>query len=305
LADRLGRSGSATSLHAYLVIAAVFLVAPIVAVTIGSLTTTQYVVFPPRGITLKWYGQIFDRPEMLSSFLLSLGIAAAAATISTFVALVASLALARYRTSLNKLLWTFLVSPLMLPATVLGFAFLQSYTSMGFGSSPGGLLAGHVVLVTPYAVALTVTGLRAVDPALEEAARSLGASPVRALRLVVLPMMLWSLGAGWVMAFLVSFGDAAVSIFLNTPEMVTLPVRIFDALRYSPLNPQLTALSSVLILVTLGVLVIAALFARPERLLAPATGNDPLQPDLKKLGPQPLSSSANLGATAPGQKGGK
>jgi putative spermidine/putrescine transport system permease protein len=84
---------------------------------------------------------------------------------------------------------------------------------------------------------------------------------------VTLPLILWSVVAGWGLAFLVSFGDAAVSIFLNSPEMVTLPVRIFDALRYSPLNPELTAISSGLVIVTLVVLVASASVMRFERLL--------------------------------------
>ncbi len=267
VADTLGGARAALLHRTYIGLAIVFLLAPIVAVTIGSLTTTQFVVFPPRGITLRWYGQMFDRPEMFSSFLLSLGIAAASATIAVVVAVFASMVLTRHRSPLNAVLWMLVVSPMMLPAIVLGFAALQSYTSMGFGNSPLGLLAGHLVLVTPYAVALVTTGLQSVDRTLEEAARSLGASPRKTLIAVTLPLMAWSLAAGWAMAFLVSFGDAAISIFLNTPEMVTLPVRIFDALRYSPLNPQLTALSSMLVLVTALTLVLMAWIMRPERLL--------------------------------------
>jgi putative spermidine/putrescine transport system permease protein len=267
------------ALRLYVGLAAIFLLAPIVAITAGSLTTTQFVVFPPQGLTLRWYLRMFDREEMLTSFGLSLGIAAAAATVASLLGLLAGLALARYRTPLNRLLWLLVASPMMLPAVVLGFAFLQAYTRMGFGTTPLGLLAGHVVLVAPYALALIVTGLGAIDPNLEAAARSLGASPRRALVRITLPLMLWSLAAGWGLAFLVSFGDAAVSVFLNTPEMVTLPVRIFDALRYSPLNPELTALSSGLVIVTLAVLVASASMVRLDRIFggalrAPGPGKD-------------------------------
>jgi putative spermidine/putrescine transport system permease protein len=215
---------------------------------------------------------MFDRDEMLASLGLSLGIAAVSATSAVVVGLGASLALVRYRSALNGLLWLLVVSPMMLPSVVLGFAFLQAYTHMGFGSSPLGLLAGHVVLVTPYAVALIVAGLQAVNPTLELAARSLGATPWRTLRYVTLPLILWSMMAGWGLAFLVSFGDAAVSIFLNTPEMVTLPVRIFDALRYSPLNPELTAISSGLVLITLVVLVVSASLVRLEGVFGQTLG---------------------------------
>jgi putative spermidine/putrescine transport system permease protein len=254
-------------LHVYIILAVIFLVAPVLAITAGSPTTTQYVVFPPQGITFRWYLRMFDRPEMLGSFGLSLAIAALAATIAAGLGLLVALAMVRHRTWLNHALWLLVVSPMMLPSVVLGFAFLQAYTQMGFGSSVAGLLAGHVVLVTPYAVALILTGLKSLDPTLELAARSLGATPSRALRKVTLPLILWSVVAGWGLAFLVSFGDAAVSVFLNSPEMVTLPVRIFDALRYSPLNPELTAISSGLVIVTLVVLVASASVMRFERLL--------------------------------------
>jgi putative spermidine/putrescine transport system permease protein len=269
-AERIAGPLGRLLLRSYIGGAVLFLLGPIVAITAGSLTTTQYVVFPPKGITFEWYLRMFDRPEMLDSFVLSLGIGATAATIATILGLAVSSAMVRYPSPLNHLLWLLVVSPMMLPSVVLGFAFLQAYTHMGFGTTAAGLLAGHVVLVTPYAVALILTGLRSLDPTLELAARSLGATPSQALRKVTLPLILWSMVAGWGLAFLVSFGDAAVSVFLNTPEMVTLPVRIFDALRYSPLNPELTAISSGLVIVTLVVLVGSASVIRFERLVGAA-----------------------------------
>jgi len=266
-AESLGGRFSKVLLGVYVVAMQVFFLAPVVAITVGSLTTTQYVVFPPKGLTLQWYSRMLDRPEIIYSFLLSLGIAFGAATASVLLGLLVSLAIVRYSLRLNTILWLLVASPMMLPTVVLGFGFLQTYTHLGLGTSILGLLAGHLVIVTPYAFVLIVTGLRSVDRSLEDAARSLGASPMRTLGLVTLPIMFWSMLAGWALAFLVSFGDAAVSVFLNTPQVVTLPVRIFDALKYSPLNPQLTAVSSVLVLVTLVVLVASASFIRLERIM--------------------------------------
>jgi putative spermidine/putrescine transport system permease protein len=266
-AESLGGRFSKVLLWVYVVAMQVFFLAPVVAITVGSLTTTQYVVFPPKGLTLQWYSRMLDRPEIIYSFLLSLGIALGAATASVLLGLLVSLAIVRYSLRLNTILWLLVASPMMLPTVVLGFGFLQTYTHLGLGTSILGLLAGHLVIVTPYAFVLIATGLRSVDRSLEDAARSLGASPMRTLGLVTLPIMFWSMLAGWALAFLVSFGDAAVSVFLNTPQVITLPVRIFDALKYSPLNPQLTAVSSVLVLVTLVVLVASASFIRLERIM--------------------------------------
>jgi putative spermidine/putrescine transport system permease protein len=267
ISDSLGGRFGRLSLVTYIVVVQVLLLAPLAAITVGSLTTTQYVVFPPVGVTLHWYLRVFDRSEILDSFLLSLGIATLAATVADVVGLAVGVAMVRYRSPLNWLLWLIVVSSMMMPAVVLGFGFLQTYTHLGFGSTVLGLLAGHIVLVTPYAVTLIATGIRSVDPTLEAAARSLGASPMRTMRLVTLPLMYWSLVVGWALAFLVSFGDAAISVFLNTPQVVTLPVRIFDALRYAPLDPQLTAVASGLVIVTMIVLFVSASFVRVDRVI--------------------------------------
>ncbi|MGF7160087.1 putative spermidine/putrescine transport system permease protein [Rhodoligotrophos appendicifer] len=269
--EGLGGRFSRGALYAYVGLVQILLLAPIAAITLGSLTTTQYVVFPPVGLTLQWYSQVFDRPEMIDSFGLSLGIAGLASTVAGLVGLAVSIALIRYRTRMNVVLWLLVVSSMMMPSVVLGFGFLQTYTRIGIGGTVFALIAGHIVLVTPYAVTLIGAGLRLVNPTLEEAARSLGASRLRTFRHVTLPLVSWSLVVGWGLAFLVSFSDASISIFLNTPRVVTLPVRIFDALRFSPLDPQLTAVASGLVIVTLIVLFASARFINFDRLTQQST----------------------------------
>ena len=260
-------------LETYVVIAQICLVAPILAIVMGSLTTTQYVVFPPKGLTLKWYGTILDRPEMVNSLFISLFVAFVAATLAMVLGLLVSAALVRFTTRLNWLLWLLAVSSMMIPSVVLGFAFLQTYTYFGFGGTVAALVMGHLVLVAPFATVLIVTGMRLVDSTLEEAARSLGANWLKTFAYVTLPLMRWSVVAGWGLAFLVSFSDASVSIFLNSPQVTTLPVRIFDALRYSPLDPQLTAITSALAIATLVVLFAIASFLDIGKTLDRGTRN--------------------------------
>jgi putative spermidine/putrescine transport system permease protein len=255
------------ALGAYVLLIGVFLIAPILAITAGSLTTTSYVVFPPHGITLKWYLEMFDQPEFLAALGLSLLVAAAAASAASALGLMVALALHRYPTPFNVLIRLIVTTPIMLPSIFLGLAFLLAYSQVGLSGTPWGLLAGHVMMVTPFTISLITVGLGAVDPTVERAARSLGATPWRTLLRVTLPLIAWSLGAGWGFAFMISFGSLEVSLFLTTPTMVTLPVKIYSALEWSPLDPPLTAVSSGLVVITLVVLLVMARTVRLGRLL--------------------------------------
>src|SRR6185436_3265281 len=117
--------------------------------------------------------------------------------------LMVALALHRYPTRLNILIQLLVMTPIMLPSVFLGLALLVMYSRIGLASTPWGLFAGHVMMVTP----------------------------------VTLSLIAWSLAAGWGFAFMMSFGSLEVSLFLSTPTMVTLPVKIYSALEWSPLDP--------------------------------------------------------------------
>jgi putative spermidine/putrescine transport system permease protein len=255
------------ALGLYVLMIAAFLLAPIVAITAGSLTTSRYVSFPPQGLTLKWYTAILEQPRYLEALGLSIGIGAGAATIATVLGLMVALAIHRHKTWANRLLETVVLTPVMLPSIFIGLAFLVAYSRMGIGGSPLGLLAGHVITVTPFTVSMILVGLGGVNPDFEKAARSLGASPWKCLRRVTLPLIAWSLATGWGFAFMMSFGSLEVSLFLSTPKMVTLPVAIYTALEWSPLDPMLTAISSGLVIITLVVLLTLAQAVRFDRVL--------------------------------------
>jgi putative spermidine/putrescine transport system permease protein len=168
---------------------------------------------------------------------------------------------------LNRVVYLVIMTPAMLPSVFLGLAFLVLYTSMGLAPSPAGLVAGHVMIATPFALSLVMVGLSGQDQTLERAARSLGASAFGAFFRITLPLISWSLAAGWGFAFMISFGSLEVSLFLSTSTMVTLPVQIFMALEWSPLDPALTAVSSGLAIITLIALMVTARFVSLERFL--------------------------------------
>lgn len=237
------------------------LMVPLAAIVATSFTTLSYVTFPPQGFTLRWYGEALHKQEFLDSFVLSLGIALVTALLATVLGAPVAVALVRYRFPGRELVNAFFMSPLILPTVVIGIALLQFYNQIRIGSTAASLVLGHVIVTTPYAIRLIAAGLTGLDPSIERAARNLGAPPLRAFRLATLPLIRPGLMAGAVFAFITSFDNVTISIFLATPRMVTLPVRIYN-LWDQPMYPWLIAICALIILWT--VIVIAAV----ERLVS-------------------------------------
>ena len=227
----------------------VLLLVPLAAIVATSFTTLSYVTFPPQGFTLRWYGEALGKQEFLDSFVLSLGIALVTAVLATVLGAPVAVALVRYRFPGRDLVNAFFMSPLILPTVVIGIALLQFYNQLRIGSTAGSLVLGHVIVTTPYAIRLIAASLTGLDPAIERAARNLGAPPLRAFRLATLPLIRPGLMAGAVFAFITSFDNVTISIFLATPRMVTLPVRIYN-LWDQPMYPWLIAICSLIILWT-------------------------------------------------------
>lgn len=238
---------------------------PIISITAGSFTDTTYVVFPPEGFSLRWYGQVFNQTNSMEALAFSLTLAACAATAATLVAIPIADGL-RSGSLWFKLLYAVSMTPAMLPAVFLGLAFLVMFSSMRI-SGVYALFIGHVVMVLPFALSLITIGFASLPPSLELAARSLGAGKFRVIRSVALPLIAWSLASGWGFAFMISFGALEVSLFLSSSRVVTLPVQIFTTLEWSPLDPALTAVSACVVAVTLAVLVFTAKIVRLDRFL--------------------------------------
>lgn len=254
-------------LRIYVVAFVLFLLAPILAISAGSMTETSYVVFPPQGLTFKWYVAAFQQRPLLQALGFSLFLGAVSATIATAIALPLSLAIARYASRLNNVMYLVAMTPAMLPSVFLGLAFLIAYSWAGLGGSRWPLVAGHIVLTVPFTVSLLLVGLSAIDRTLERAARSLGASPLQTFLRITLPLISWSLAAGWGFAFLISFGALEISLFLSTTTTVTLPVQIYTSLDWNPLDPTLTAVASGVVIITLTVVVLVARLVKLERFL--------------------------------------
>ena len=233
----------------------VFVLAPIVVVLLASLTAAEYTSFPPQGLSLRWYLAIPAHPEFMESFRISLLVAVASGAIATALGTVAALVLVRHRFPGRDALNAFFLSPLMLPAVILGIALLQFYTMVGITRTPFALVCGHLVITVPYVIRLVSASLAGFDRSLELAAMNLGATPWQAFRRVTVPLIRPGIVAGATFAVIVSFDDVSVALFLAGPHSTTLPVRIFSYIEQT-MDPLATAVCSVLIVITLAAVLV-------------------------------------------------
>jgi len=223
-----------------------FILAPIVMVCAVAFTSQGYISLPTQGLSLRWFKAILDNPRFIDAFWFSLGLGALSATIALLVSIPCALAVARNRFRGREALVAFFLSPLMIPHVVLGLAFLRFFSTIGLAGTCAGLVVAHIIIIMPYALRLVLTSAVGIDPKLGRAALSLGASNWTVFCRIVLPLMLPGVVSGWVIAFITSFDELTMSIFIASPSTTTLPVRIFLQIA-DTIDPLVTAVSAVLI----------------------------------------------------------
>ena len=240
----------------------VFLLAPLVVVVGASFHgATQYsgVVFPPENVTLRWYTQI--PPATYKSLGLSVLLATSVAFGACVLGIPAALGIVRGSFRGKAFLLAMFRAPMQIPAVVTGVAFLKLYYVVGDltglflnGSFPG-LYLGHLFVATPYVVGTVVAVLQRFNVRLEEAALSLGASPWRTFRRVTLPTIMPGVHAGALYAFMVSFADVPIAMFLTAPGFVTYPVELFFGIE-SDFSPVVLSSATLVILFSLSALLL-------------------------------------------------
>ena len=234
----------------------VLLIAPSLVVVLASFTAGYALRFPPAGLSLRWYDALlFDSPEIVSAFWLSLQLAAAATLIGTLLGASAALALARRRGSLARVAEAVFMSPLTIPSLALGLGILMLFNLASAGLSFGSLLAGHVALCAPFVLFTTAASYAQLDPAWLDSSHSLGASGWFTFRRVVLPTILPGVLSGAFFAFMTSFDNVALSLFLSDGRSEVLPIRLWHIIEDS-LDVRAAAASGLLIAVTLVLLLL-------------------------------------------------
>jgi len=247
-------SAARSLLVAYNALVYGWLLAPILIVIVFSFSADAGLVFPPHGVSLRWFRYLAGRTEFLSAASVSLEVAAVTGAVSTGLGLLASLALVRGRFPYKDVVEGVLMGPLVLPSIVTGVALLQFFVLTGFRGPLSRLILGHVAVCTPYAIRSISACAYGIDPSLEEASHVLGAGAARTFRRVLFPMLSRGIAAGFLFAFVTSFDNVTVSIFLIGSDTITLPVRILTYLEWQ-FDPSIAAISTALIAITIAVVV--------------------------------------------------
>jgi putative spermidine/putrescine transport system permease protein len=237
--------------HAAVAAVYAFLLLPIVMIVLMSLNAGNILEFPPRGISLRWFGAFFGNEAFMRAIATSLKVAAIATAVSTVIGVAAALYTVRYATRFREALRVVLMMPLMLPEILTGIALLFFLHATGIGAKGMfGLLVGHVLITLPYVFTNVASSLFNQDASLEQAARILGASPVKAFYRVTLPLIKPGIITGALFAFVISFDLFNMSLLLKGIGVVTLPLQLFDYLRWD-FDPTAAAVSTVSIIMTL------------------------------------------------------
>jgi putative spermidine/putrescine transport system permease protein len=226
-----------------------FMTLPTLVVLAVSFNPTAILSFPPAGFSLRWYENVVTYPQFQRAAVNSVVVTAGAVLLALPVGTLAALALERGRLRGRSVWASVLLSPLVVPGVAAGLGFLMLAAALGLLRSRAVLIAAHVALVLPFVVRSVWVSVRNLDPALERAAASLGATPSRTFRRVTLPLLRPGLFAALLFAIVVSLNEFVVSLFISNRVTEILPVAMFTyVVNYT--DPTIAALSSLFIAVT-------------------------------------------------------
>ncbi|MBM3597595.1 MAG: ABC transporter permease [Alphaproteobacteria bacterium] len=259
-AERLGRSIDRAyqwAFRSFLVLAYAFLALPIVLILLMALNAGELLEFPPKGMSLRWFVALFDSEIFIKAILTSLQVAAVATCVSGLLGTAAALYFVRHAHRFREALRVLMIAPLLLPEILTAIALLFFVHQIGVGNRGGfGLYVGHTMITLPFVFLNVSAVLYNFDRSIELAARSLGGRTWTVFRRITLPMIKPGVFAGCMFAFVVSFDLFAVSLLLKGIGQSTIPIQLYDYLRWD-FDPLAAAVSSVSILISLGVVLLA------------------------------------------------
>jgi putative spermidine/putrescine transport system permease protein len=244
-------------LQVYVAMVGILLVFPLVIVLAVSFNPGSYIAFPPSGFSGIWYLQIWSNDTIVVAIKNSLIVGIVSSLLGALVAVPAALAIARGGPKTERWLYPLLLSPFAIPWLVYGLALLFFWSITGQSLSLWTIILGHTVIAIPYVLRITLAVLRDMPPNHVRAARISGATPIQAFHHVVLPHILPGIAAGVSLAFIVSFTNIPVSLFLTTADNITLPVAIFNYM-INNFEPMVAAVS----VVQVGMIVVVLLMTR-------------------------------------------
>jgi putative spermidine/putrescine transport system permease protein len=234
----------------------IFLIGPLVIVCGLSLNKANLIKFPPQELSLRWFADVWKLDGFVAAVVLSLKLAALTTMGTSVLGVMASLALVRYRFFGRNILLAAFLSPLVLPAIVIGIALLQYFRAIDLLSTFSTLLIAHIAVTLPFMVRTMTASLEVMDENLFDAAKMMGADALQTFIYVTMPSVRSGFIAGALFTFILSFDNYTVSLFLTDPQTETLPIRMLKFTQVR-VDPTVAAAATILIGLSLLILVLS------------------------------------------------
>ena len=243
---------------------ALFLLLPIIFIVALSFGSSRWLAFPPPHWTTKWYAELFADPTWMESAFVSLKVSSVVMILSVVLGYLASVALVRGCFRGREFLRALLLTPMMLPVVVLGIALYAFFLKSGLNGSYFAFVISHLLIALPFSVIVISNALELFDPAIENAAVLCGATPWQARIKVTIPAIKNGLISAAIFSFLISWDDVVLAIFMASPDLQTLPVKIWGTLRQD-LTPVVAAASTLLTAITICFMFAIGLLMRKRK----------------------------------------
>jgi spermidine/putrescine transport system permease protein len=246
---------------AYAVAYLIFLYAPILLLPVFAFNNSVILAFPLEGFTAKWFGEMWADEQMFNALRNSLTVSFSTACIATFLGLFAARASTRFAFPGKGPVIGLVMLPLVLPEMILAMSLLVAFLSVGINLSIFTVIMGHVLICTPFAVAILTSAFQSLDRSLEEAAYDLGETPGSTFRLIILPLVMPGIVSSFLICFTVSLDEFIISYFLSGTEPM-LSAYIYGQFRFPANVPKVMALGTILVLLSICLLAVAEYFRR-------------------------------------------
>ncbi|MFI7449111.1 ABC transporter permease [Nonomuraea sp. NPDC049714] len=244
------------------VIVGLFLTVPTLVVIPMSFSSSQTFKFPPEGWSLQWYERLFTSPEWSTAILNSLQVGLLTTLLATTLGTAAALGLGMLGTRTRGVATGFLLSPIIIPNILIALVVFSAFLRLSLTGSLIGIALAHTAIALPFVVIAVTARLQGMDASLEKAGTSLGAGPLSVFRKITLPLALPGVLSGAVLAFITSFDEVVIALFLQSPSTLTLPVQMFNSVTVQ-IDPTISAASSLMVvLVSVPILLAQVIGAR-------------------------------------------